>query len=90
MRNHLHNLKTHYQTDLLDKESAGHKFLSHIIFSKFSKELRQAFTWECGTDYPTFSQILDTYGKVINSVVRNRRRKPISKSNNKAGNSNKS
>ena len=44
VRNHLNNLKTHYQTDLLDKESAGHKFLSHVIFSKFNKELCQAFT----------------------------------------------
>ena len=90
VRNHLHNLKTHYKTDLLDKDSAGHKFLSHIIFGKLSKELRQAFTWETGTDYPTFAQILDTYSKVINSVVRNRRKKPMTRSNNKAGNSNKS
>ena len=33
VRNHLHNLKTHYNIDLVDKDSGGHKFLSHIILS---------------------------------------------------------
>ena len=86
VRNYLHNLKNHYEIDLLDGATGGHKLLSHIIFSKFSKELRQAFTWECKTDYPTFAQILDTYSKVINSLVRNRRPKPASKPHSKPGN----
>ena len=30
--NHLHNLKTHYDVDLLDETRNAHKFLSHIIF----------------------------------------------------------
>ncbi|CAL4060597.1 unnamed protein product, partial [Meganyctiphanes norvegica] len=58
------------------ENSGGHKFLSHIIFFKFSQELRQAFSWECKTDYPTFKQILDSYCKVITSVVKNRRKQP--------------
>ena len=85
VRNHLHNLKTHYDIDLLEENSSGHKFLSHIIFGKFSKELRQAFTWECKTDYPSFSQILASYGKVINSLIRNKKgpaSKPVPKANN--------
>ena len=79
VRNALHNLKTHYQIDLLDEDTGGHKFLSHIIFSKLSKELRQAFSWELRTDYPTFSKILGCYSKVINSVVRNRNPNHVSK-----------
>ena len=79
VRNQLHNLKTYYKIDLLDSVSAGHKFLSHIIFRKFSKELRQAFSWETKSDYPSFDQILNCYSKVINSLVRNRKRKPDSK-----------
>ena len=86
VRNHLHNLKTHYNIDLVDKDSGGHKFLSHIIFSKFSIELRQAFSRECKSDYPTFSQILDTYSKVINSLIRNRRKKSAQKPPPKSGN----
>ena len=86
VRNHLHNLKTHYQVDLEDKDSGGHKFLSHIIFSKFSSELRQAFVRECKTSYPTFSQILDTYGRVINSLIRNRRQKPANRPPPKSSN----
>ena len=85
VRNHLHNLKTHYNIDLLEENSSGHKFLSHIIFGKFSKELRQAFTWECKTDYPSFTQILASYSKVINSLIRNKKgpaSKPVQKASN--------
>ena len=35
-RNHLHNLKTHYEVDLMDESNNAHKLLSHIILSKFS------------------------------------------------------
>ena len=77
VRNHLHNLKTHYNIDLLDEASSGHKFLSHIIFGKFSGELRKAFSRECKSDYPTFAKILEHYGKVINSLARNRRKRPV-------------
>ena len=73
IRNNLHNLKTHFNVDLLEENSGGHKLLSHIIFTKLSPELRQAFSWECKNDYPSFKQILDTYCKVINSVVKNKR-----------------
>ncbi|CAL4166803.1 unnamed protein product, partial [Meganyctiphanes norvegica] len=43
IRNNLHNLKTHFNVDLLEENSGGHKLLSHIIFTKLSPELRQAF-----------------------------------------------
>ena len=75
VRSHLHNLKTHYKIDLLDKDSSGHKMLSHIIFNKLSKELQQAFIWECKTDYPTFDQLLKSYSKVINSFGRHPRKR---------------
>ena len=61
----------------MDETKNAHKFLSHIIFAKFSQELRQAFVWELDTDYPTFKQILNSYCKVITSLSNNRR-KPLS------------
>ena len=67
-RNHLHNLCLHYEVDLLDETGNSHKLLSHIIFSKFSSELQQAFRWELKTEYPTFKQILDSYCKVTTQL----------------------
>ena len=67
-RNHLHNLNNHYGVDLLNEEHNAHKLLSHIIFSKFSIELRQAFKWELKTEYPTFAQILESYCRVTNHL----------------------
>ena len=67
-RNYLHNLSTHYEVDLLDESSNSHLLLSHIIFSKFSSEVQQAFRWELKTQYPTFQQILDSYYKVITQL----------------------
>ena len=66
--NHLYNLKTHYDVDLLDETHNAHKFLSHIIFSKFSLELRQAFKRELNEDYPTLAEILKTYCKVTTQL----------------------
>ena len=89
VRNHLHNLKTHYNIDLLDEASSGHKFLSHIIFGKFSNELRKAFSSVCNSDYPSFAKILENYSKVINSLDRNRRKKPVTKPAPKSSNHSK-
>ena len=69
----IHNLKNHYDIDLLNVDSSGHKLLSHIIFGKLSRELRQAFVRECGTDYPTLSKIFEISRKVINSLLKNRK-----------------
>ena len=85
VRNTLHNLKNHYNVDLLDEGSSGHKLLSHLIFSKLSRELRQAFARECGTDYPSFAKILESSSKVFNSLLRNRKNtfsNPAAKFNN--------
>ena len=68
VRNHLYNLKTHYKIDLLNEEHGAHQLLSHIIFSKLSAELQQAFAWELKTYYPTFNQILASYSKVITYI----------------------
>ena len=40
---HLVYLKTHYGVNLLDDTHFAQRFLSHIIFYKFSYELREAF-----------------------------------------------
>ena len=86
-RTHLHNLKTHFEIDLMDETHGAHKLLSHIIFAKFSAELRQAFKWEIGEEYPTFQQILDSYCKVTTQLEN---RKGIPKAvNNSQQNSNK-
>ena len=68
-RSHLNNLKTYYGVDLLYEDHNAHKFLSHIIFSKFSLELKQAFIWELKSEYPTFAEILANYCKVTNQLA---------------------
>ena len=78
-RNHLHNLNTHYKVDLMDESNSAHKFLSHVIFSKLSQELRNHFSWDLKTDYPKFQQILDNYCKIITRICHNKRQsKPVS------------
>ena len=86
-RNHLYNLKTHYHIDLMNESNSAHNILSNVIFSKFSQELRQAFSWELKTHYPTFKQILDSYCRVITSVGHNKKSKPVSKPSNPSGGS---
>ena len=70
VRNRLQNLKNHFNIDLLDESSAGHLFLSHIIFAKLSVELQRAIAGHLKTDYPTFKQILDSHGQVIDNLVK--------------------
>ena len=86
-RNHLHNLSTHYEVDLLDETSNSHLLLSHIIFSHFSSELQQAFKWELKTEYPTFKQILDSYCKVITQLENKKGAARSDKSLSQASNS---
>ena len=56
IRNKLFDLKTHYSVDLLDPLSGGYVLVSHIGFSKLSRELQQALITETKTGYPTFDQ----------------------------------
>ena len=78
-RNKLHNLKSHYKVDLVTANTGGNKLLSHIVFSKLSPELRKALIAETNSNYPTFDQIMEHANKVINTIVRTRKKKPISK-----------
>ena len=55
-RNHFHNLKTHYEIDLMDETYVAHKLLAHIIFAKFSAELRQALNGKLGRNTILFSK----------------------------------
>ena len=86
-RNHLHNLCLHYEVDLLDETGNSHKLLSHIIFSKFSSELQQAFRWELKTEYPTFKQILTSYCKVTTQLENKKGADRSDKHLNQASNS---
>ena len=94
VRNRLQNLKNHFKVDLLDEGSAGHLFLSHIIFAKLSVELQRALAGHLKTNYPTFKQILDSHGEVIDNLVKFKKSKPPGKPpskhyvnpNDKAGN----
>ena len=65
---HLVHLKTHYGVDLLDDTHFAQRFLSHIIFYKFSYELREAFKRELKEDCPSLAQIFDSYCKVITQL----------------------
>ena len=59
IRNKLFDLKTHYNVDLLVPASGGYVLISHIVFSKLSRELQRALIAETKTGYPTFDQILN-------------------------------
>ena len=86
IRNKLHNLKTHYKVDLVTANTGGNKLLSHIVFSKLSGELRKALIAETKSNYPTFEEIMANTSKVINTLIRTRKKKTISKpSNEKRG-----
>ena len=54
VRNKCYNLKTHYNTDLLDEATGGYKLLSHIVFRKLSRELRKELKAKTANDFPTF------------------------------------
>ena len=58
----------HYGVHLLDDTRFAQRFLSHIIFYKFSFELREAFKNELDEDCPSLAQIFDSYCKVITQL----------------------
>ena len=74
VRNKLHTLKNHYDTDLIDPSSSGHKLLSHIVFNKLSSELRRDFKARTQKDYPTFKEIMEKQASVIHNIVSTRSR----------------
>ena len=64
--------------------------VSHIVFSKLSRELQRALIIETKTGYPTFDQILTNYGNVINNLVKTRLKRPPAKHESKGGKPSKS
>ena len=76
VRNKCYNLKTHYHTDLLDPATGGYKLLSHIVFSKLSREIRRELKAKTANDYPTFAQIMEKHASVIQNIISTRAPKP--------------
>ena len=74
-RANLLDLKTHYECDLLDEETGGFLFISHLIFSKLSLEIQNALINKLDTSYPTFTEIYDNHIEIINTLRRNKRKK---------------
>ena len=83
IRNKLFDLKTHYNVDLLVPASGGYVLVSHIVFSKLSRELQRALIAETKTGYPTWDQIMANYGNVINNLNKTRAKKPSVKNESK-------
>ena len=69
--------------DLLVPASGGYVLVSHIVFSKLSRELQRALIAETKTGYPTWDQIMDNYGNVINNLNKTRAKKPSVKNESK-------
>ena len=69
----------------VDPLSGGYVLVSHIVFSKLSRELQRALIAETKTGYPTFDQILNNYGNVINNLNKTRSKKPPVKHESKGG-----
>ena len=74
VRNKLYTLKNHYNVDLTDSDTAGHKLISHIVFNKLSAELRRDFKNRTQKDYPTFNEIMENQASVIHNIVSTRSR----------------
>ena len=72
VRNICYNLKTHYAVDLLDENSDGYKFLSHIIFNKLNPEIRKALRSKTKNDFPTFNEIMENHMSVIENIISTR------------------
>ena len=59
----------HYNTDLLDENTGGYKFLSHVVFNKLSRELRKELKAKTANDFPTFKEIMENHASVIQNII---------------------
>ena len=73
------DLKNHFNADLLEKDSGGYQYISHVVFSKLSFEMQTALMNKLSNNYPTFDEIYDNHIEIIHHLNRTRRKKVESK-----------
>ena len=73
-----------YKVDLLVKDSAGCKLLSHIIFSKLPPSIKKELVHKVNNNYPSISDLFDHYNEIIKTLMRtsSMRRETVDKKDN--------
>ena len=59
-----------YKVDLLEKNSAGCKLLSHIIFSKLPPSIKKELVHKVDNNYPSISDLFNHYSEIIKTLMR--------------------
>ena len=81
IRAYLYDLRAH-NVDLLEEGTAGHKLVSHIVFSKLPLSIKKELVHKVQSIYPTITEILNRYNDVIKTLAKTTsiKRKMVSKS----------
>ena len=66
---YLYELK-YQKIDLLEKDTAGHRLISHIVFSKLPLEVKREMVHKVSDNYPTITDIFDNYNEVIKTLTK--------------------
>ena len=69
IRAYLYDLKSH-KVDLLEEGTAGHKFVSHVVFNKLPASIKKEMVHKVHSNYPTITEILANYNEVIKTLVK--------------------
>ena len=69
VKSYLYELKTH-NFNLLEEGTAGHKFISHIVFSKLPVAVRRELVHKVMDNYPSITDILAHYNEVIKTLIK--------------------
>lgn len=67
LRANLHELKE-FDVDLLEEDSAGSKFLSHIVVDKLPRNFLREYKLGYKEEYPSLRNILDSYHLILKSM----------------------
>ena len=88
IRAYLYELKSH-KVDLLESGTAGHKFISHVVFSKLPAPVRREFVHKFSNNYPSLNDVLDKYTDVLQTLylTSSVKKKPFVKPSGKQNNS---
>ena len=70
------DLQTAHKVDLSIVDSAGYKFVSHIIFSKIFAVIQKELISKCQTNYPTMDNVFDNIKEAIKTYLKTKVKKP--------------
>ena len=72
-----------YKVDLLDKDAAGCKLLSHIIFGKLPVSVKRELVHKVNCNYPAIGDLFDHYKDIVQTLIRTSNYKPSAKTDKK-------